>query len=49
MVKMTLKIRVYDNHFQYNREYLKMHIFGANLAIPVQICDELSCRISKIS
>ena len=40
--KMTLKVKVNDPHFQYQLS-VPWCMFGANLVIPAQICDELSC------
>ena len=45
MAKMTLKVNVNDPIFNTSQEYPK---FGANLAIPAQICDELSCGQGKV-
>ena len=44
MAKLTLKVTVNDPHFQ---EYLGC-MFDANLVIPAQISDELSCGQSKV-
>ena len=49
MAKMTLKIKVNDPHFQYQLKVSKDgHMFGANLVIPAQICDVLSCGQGKV-
>ena len=39
MAKMTLKVKVNDPYFQY--QPIVSNIFGENLVIPDQICDEL--------
>ena len=41
MAKMTVKVKVNDHHFQYQLRSIPWCIFGANLVISVQICDEL--------
>ena len=45
MAKMALKVRVSDPNFQY---HIPWCMFGANLVIPAQICDELSCGQGKV-
>ena len=48
MAQMTLKIKVNDLHFQYQPRLFPGCMFGANLVIPAQTCDELSCGQSKV-
>ena len=45
---MTLKLRIYDLHFQYQLWVSILSILSANFVIPAQICDELSCEQSKV-
>ena len=48
MAKMTLKVKVNDLHFQYQpRVSQNTYMFGANLVILAQICDELLHRQAK--
>ena len=48
MAKMTLKVQVNDPYFKYQPRVSPWCMFGAYLAIPDQICDELSCRQGKV-
>ena len=41
MTQMTLKVKVNDFHFQYQPKVSHGCMFGANLVILAQICDEL--------
>ena len=46
--KMPLKVKVSDPFFPIPTESIPWRMFGANLVIPAQICDELSCGQGKI-
>ena len=47
MAKITLKVTVNDLYFKYHPS-IPGCMFGANLVIPAQICDELSYGQSKV-
>ena len=47
MAKMTLKVKVSDHIFN-TAESIPGCMFGANLVIQAQICDELTYRQGKV-
>ena len=47
MAKMTLKGKVNDFHYKYQPRVSQGCMFGANLVILAQICDELLCGQAK--
>ena len=48
MAKMALKVKARDPYFVYQLYRIQWCMFGENLVIPAQICDELTCGLGKV-